>query len=199
MENKQPYIGFVWHKTPVLSQYFLKKQSNDNVPFEQMCKDTLSNFNKSYSESKKQTEEDIKYLKNLGCSKVIVVPEPVGFIKYDVFSNFLNEVPENTFVFVKSFAGFGSKPVLASCLKLALSKKVYIITEEQNALTKIPLDDISEFYSWLINQNIQTSLRRKYNDIETARNLIKSGLTVSQATKKMGISRSTFYRLISEK
>ncbi len=63
MENKDNLIGFIWHKTPVISQHLLKKQSNDSVSFEQWCKKSIEDYENNYKESLKQTQEDTEYLK----------------------------------------------------------------------------------------------------------------------------------------
>jgi hypothetical protein len=200
MESKDNLIGFIWHKTPVMSQYLLKKQNNDSVSFEQWCKKSIEDFETNYKESLKQTQDDTEYLKNLGCSRVVVAPEPVGVIRCDLFEKFLADIPENTFVFVKSFAGFGIQSTLISCLKSALSRKIYVITEQHKSLTLLPIDAVSEVYeNWVIKQNNYTRCRRNENESQKAINLINSGYTYTQAQEQMGVSRSTFYRLIAKR
>ena len=198
MESKDNFIGFIWHKTPVMSQYLLKKQNSDIISFEQWCKNSIEDFETSYNESLKQTQYDTEYLQNLGCSRVSVVPEPVGVIRCDLFEKFLDDIPENTFIFVKSFAGFGIQSTLIRCLKSALSRKIYVITEQHKSITLLPIDVVSEVYeNWVMKQNNYTRCRRNENKIQKAVNLISSGYSYTQAQEQMGVSRSTFYRLIA--
>ena len=198
MENKDNLIGFIWHKTPVISQHLLKKQSNDSVSFEQWCKKSIEDYENNYKESLKQTQDDTEYLKNLGCSRVVVVPEPVGIIRFDLFQRFLADIPENTFVLVKSFAGFGMQSTLIRCLKSAVNRKIYVITEQQKSLTLLPIDVVSEVYeNWVIKQNNYTRHRKTETKVQKAMNLINSGLTYTQAQEELNVSRSTFYRLVA--
>ncbi len=87
---------------------------------------------------------------------------------------------------------------LIRCLKSAVNRKIYVITEQQKSLTLLPIDVVSEVYeNWVIKQNNYTRHRKTETKVQKAMNLINSGLTYTQAQEELNVSRSTFYRLVA--
>jgi len=200
IQTKNNLVGFVWQKTPVMSQYLLQKESKDGKTFEQWCKESIEQYHKSYNDILIDTKNEIEHLDKLGCYKTIVAPEPVGKTRYLIFKRLVSELPKNTFILVKSFAGFGCIQILKECMDLASEKNIYLITEQHLSLMILPENVRDEVYrNWVYKSNCVTSRTRRTRVLrEKALELIENGMTYDNAQNELGVSRSTFYRLLAD-
>ena len=198
LQTKNNLIGFVWQKTPVMSQYILSRGNKSSGTFEQWCKDSIENYRKSYDELFQETQNDIKLLEKLGCSKIIVAPEPVGQTRISIFKGLILEIPEKTFLVVQSFAGFGNATTLHYCMDLALQKDIYLISEEHLSLMLVPEQVLNELYlNWPRKYMSSVPRCRKHDTRkQQALELVAKGMNHTNAQNELGVSRSTFYRLI---
>jgi hypothetical protein len=187
-------VGLVWRKIPKVSQHKLSYSSNAN-DFENWCNETISDYQKLNIEYALIAKDETELLKDLGCSKVVVVPDAVGNVRTVLFKKFISNLPEYTFVLLKSFEGFGNTVVLKDCMDLAVSQKIYIITEKHLSLLHFPNNYIDEvYYDWI--QKYSFSNFSKSNNIKQKLNrLLNDGLSPIQIQEELGISKSTFYRL----
>jgi hypothetical protein len=199
VQTKNNLVGFIWQKTPVMSQYILSRGNNSSGTFEQWCKDSIENYRKSYDELFQETQNDIKLLEKLGCSKIIVAPEPVGQTRISIFKGLISEIPEKTFLVVQSFAGFGNATTLHYCMDLALQKNIYLISEEHLSLMLMPEQVLNEVYlNWPRKYMSPVPRCRKHDTRkQQALELVAKGMNHTNAQNELGVSRSTFYRLIS--
>jgi hypothetical protein len=199
VQTKNNLVGFIWQKTPVMSQYILSRGNNSSGTFEQWCKDSIENYRKSYDELFQETQNDIKLLEKLGCSKIIVAPEPVGQTRISIFKGLISEIPEKTFLVVQSFAGFGNATTLHYCMDLALQKNIYLISEEHLSLMLMPEQVLNEVYlNWPRKYMAPVPRCRKHDTRkQQALELVAKGMNHTNAQNELGVSRSTFYRLIS--
>jgi hypothetical protein len=197
---KNNLVGFVWQKTPVISQYILSRGNNGNETFEKWCKNSIENYRKRYDELFQETENDIKQLEKLGCSKIIVAPEPVGQTRVSLFKGLLSELPENIFLLVQSFAGFGNATTLQCCMDLALQKNIFLISEEHLSLTLVPEQVLNELYlNWPRKHMSPVSRCRKHETRkQQALELVAKGMNHIDAQRELGVSKSTFYRLLAD-
>lgn len=187
-------VGLVWRNIPKISQHKLSYSSNAN-DFENWCNETISDYQKLNIEYALLAKDETKLLNDLGCSKVVVVPDAVGNVRTVLFKKLISNLPEYTFVLLKSFEGFGNTVVLKDCMDLAVSQKIYIITEKHLGLLHFPNDYIDEvYYDWI--QKYSFSNFSKRNNIKQKLNrLLNDGLSPIQIQEELGISKSTFYRL----
>ena len=191
---KQNLIGLVWRNIPKMSQHKLSYSSNAN-DFENWCNETISDYQKLNIEYAILAKDETKFLNDLGCSKVVVVPGAVGDVRTVLFKKLISNLPEYSFVLLKSFEGFGNSVVLKDCMDLAVSQKIYIITEKHLSLMHFPNDVVDEvYYDWIrknsfLNFSKRNNIKRKINS------LIHDGLSPIQIQEKLGISKSSFYRL----
>ena len=191
---KQNLIGLVWRNIPKMSQHKLSYSSNAN-DFENWCNQTISDYQKLNIEYAILAKDETKFLNDLGCSKVVVVPGAVGDVRTVLFKKLISNLPEYSFVLLKSFEGFGSSVVLKDCMDLAVSQKIYIITEKHLSLMHFPNDVVDEvYYDWIrknsfLNFSKSNNIKRKINS------LMNDGLSPIQIQEKLGISKSSFYRL----
>lgn len=199
VQTKNNLVGFIWQKTPVMSQYILSRGNNSSGTFEQWCKDSIENYRKSYDELFQETQNDIKLLEKLGCSKIIVAPEPVGQTRISIFKGLISEIPEKTFLVVQSFAGFGNATTLHYCMDLALQKNIYLISEEHLSLMIMPEQVLNEVYlNWPRKYMSPVPRCRKHDTRkQQALELVAKGMNHTNAQNELGVSKSTFYRLIS--
>jgi hypothetical protein len=199
VQTKNNLVGFIWQKTPVMSQYILSRGNNSSGTFEQWCKDSIENYRKSYDELFQETQNDIKLLEKLGCSKIIIAPEPVGQTRISIFKGLISEIPEKTFLVVQSFAGFGNATTLHYCMDLALQKNIYLISEEHLSLMLMPEQVLNEVYlNWPRKYMSPVPRCRKHDTRkQQALELVAKGMNHTNAQNELGVSRSTFYRLIS--
>jgi len=191
---KQNLIGLVWRNIPKMSQHKLSYSSNAN-DFENWCNETISDYQKLNIEYAILAKDETKFLNDLGCSKVVVVPGAVGDVRTVLFKKLISNLPEYSFVLLKSFEGFGNSVVLKDCMDLAVSQKIYIITEKHLSLMHFPNDVVDEvYYDWIrknsfFNFSKSNNIKRKINS------LMNDGLSPIQIQKELGISKSSFYRL----
>jgi DNA-directed RNA polymerase subunit N (RpoN/RPB10) len=200
VQTKNNLVGFVWQKTPVMSQYILSRGHNGNQTFEQWCKDSIENYRKRYDELFQETENDIKQLEKLGCSKIIVAPEPVGQTRISLFKGLISELPENIFLVVQSFAGFGNATTLHYCMDLALQKNIFLISEEHLSLMLVPEQVLNELYlNWPRKYMSPVPRCRKHETLkQQALELVAKGMNHTNAQRELGVSRSTFYRMLAD-
>ena len=191
---KQNLIGLVWRNIPKISQHKLSYSSNAN-DFENWCNETINDYQKLNIEYALLAKDETKFLNDLGCSKVVIVPDAVGNVRTVLFKKLISNLPEYTFVLLKSFEGFGNTVVLKDCMALAVSQKIYIITDKHLGLLHFPNDCIDEvYYDWI--QKYSFSNFSKRNNIKQKLNrLMNDGLSPIQIQEELGISKSTFYRL----
>ena len=191
---KQNLIGLVWRNIPKMSQHKLSYSSNAN-DFENWCNETISDYQKLNIEYAILAKDETKFLNDLGCSKVVVVPGAVGDVRTVLFKKLISNLPEYSFVLLKSFEGFGNSVVLKDCMDLAVSQKIYIITEKHLSLMHFPNDVVDKvYYDWIrknsfFNFSKSNNIKRKINS------LMNDGLSPIQIQKELGISKSSFYRL----
>ena len=191
---KQNLIGLVWRNIPKMSQHKLSYSSNAN-DFENWCNETINDYQKLNIEYALLAKDETKFLNDLGCSKVVIVPDAVGNVRTVLFKKLISNLPEYTFVLLKSFEGFGNSVVLKDCMDLAVSQKIYIITEKHLSLMHFPNDVVDEvYYDWIrknsfFNFSKSNNIKRKINS------LMNDGLSPIQIQKELGISKSSFYRL----
>ena len=191
---KQNLIGLVWRNIPKMSQHKLSYSSNAN-DFENWCNETISDYQKLNIEYAILAKDETKFLNDLGCSKVVVVPGAVGNVRTVLFQKLISNLPEYTFVLLKSFEGFGSSVVLKDCMDLAVSQKIYIITEKHLSLMHFPNDVVDEVYYDWIRKNSFLNFSKRNNIKRKISSLMNDGLSPIQIQKELGISKSSFYRL----
>ena len=191
---KQNLIGLVWRNIPKMSQHKLSHSSDAN-DFENWCNETISNYEKLIKKYASLAKDETNFLTNLGCSKVIVIPDAVGNVRTILFKKFISNLPEYTFVLMKSFEGFGSSVILKDCMDFAVSQKIYLITEKHLSLLHFPNECLDEvYYDWIrksafIDFSKRNNIKRKINS------LMHDGLSPTQIQEELGISKSSFYRL----
>ena len=74
---KQNLIGLVWRNIPKISQHKLSYSSNAN-DFENWCNETINDYQKLNIEYALLAKDETKFLNDLGCSKVVIVPDAVA-------------------------------------------------------------------------------------------------------------------------
>ena len=191
---KQNLIGLVWRNIPKMSQHKLSYSSNAN-DFENWCNETISDYQKLNIEYAILAKDETKFLNDLGCSKVVVVPGAVGDVRTVLFKKLISNLPEYSFVLLKSFEGFGNSVVLKDCMDLAVSQKIYIITEKHLSLMHFPNDVVDEVYYDWIRKNSFLNFSKRNNIKRKISSLMNDGLSPIQIQKELGISKSSFYRL----
>ena len=191
---KQNLIGLVWRNIPKMSQHKLSYSSNAN-DFENWCNETISDYQKLNIEYAILAKDETKFLNDLGCSKVVVVPGAVGDVRTVLFKKLISNLPEYSFVLLKSFEGFGNSVVLKDCMDLAVSQKIYIITEKHLSLMHFPNDVVDKVYYDWIRKNSFLNFSKRNNIKRKISSLMNDGLSPIQIQKELGISKSSFYRL----
>ena len=191
---KQNLIGLVWRNIPKMSQHKLSYSSNAN-DFENWCNETISDYQKLNIEYAILAKDETKFLNDLGCSKVVVVPGAVGDVRTVLFKKLISNLPEYSFVLLKSFEGFGNSVVLKDCMDLAVSQKIYIITEKHLSLMHFSNDVVDKVYYDWIRKNSFLNFSKRNNIKRKISSLMNDGLSPIQIQKELGISKSSFYRL----
>jgi hypothetical protein len=187
-------VGLVWRNIPKVSQYKLSTNNDNN--FENFCAKTIDDYHKLYIEYSIQAKNEKQYLMDLGCSKVVTVPHAVGNTKTILFNKFISELPEYSFVLLKSFSGFGNTLTLHDCMDSAVSRKIYIITEKHLGLMHFPNECIGEVYYDWIRKNSYTKSFNINDKQEKINDLIGQGLSANQIQSELGISKSAYYRMV---
>lgn len=188
-------VGFIWQKIPIISQYKLKTNQNNFMDF---CDETLSDYKRNVLECFDSTNTLKNQLEQNGCSRVVVVPEAVGSIRTNLFEHFLSDIPEYSFVMVANYEGFGNSRVLYSCMDLAFRKNIFLITPEHRPMINLPDADIKNVYlSWVRNGKISNN---SFNMLRKAKmeQLLEKGFTSKQIAVELGISKSTYYRMLEK-
>jgi hypothetical protein len=188
-------VGFIWQKIPTISQYKLKNNQSNFIDF---CDETLNDYKRNFLECFNTTNALKNQLKQNGCSRVVVVPEAVGSIRTNLFEHFLSDIPEYSFVMVSNYEGFGNSIVLYACMDLALKKNVFLITPEHRPIINLPIGDIKHVYlSWVRNNKTSNNAFNVLRKVKMEQ-LLEKGFTSKQIQVEMGISKSTYYRILEK-
>ena len=188
-------VGFIWQKIPTISQYKLKNNQSNFIDF---CDETLNDYKRNFLECFNTTTALKNQLKQNGCSRVVVVPEAVGSIRTNLFEHFLSDIPEYSFVMVSNYEGFGNSIVLYACMDLALKKNVFLITPEHRPIINLPIGDIKHVYlSWVRNNKTSNNAFNVLRKVKMEQ-LLEKGFTSKQIQVEMGISKSTYYRILEK-
>ena len=188
-------VGFIWQKIPTISQYKLKNNQSNFIDF---CDETVNDYKRDFLECFNITNALKNQLKQNGCSRVVVVPEAVGSIRTNLFEHFLSDIPEYSFVMVSNYEGFGNSIVLYACMDLALKKNIFLITPEHRPIINLPNGDIKHVYlSWVRNNKTSNNAFNVLRKVKMEQ-LLEKGFTSKQIQVEMGISKSTYYRILEK-
>lgn len=194
----QVLVGFVWRQIPVLSQFKLEKEYGPEDNFVPWSQRIIDDYERRCASATEECKTSVQLLKSFGCTSVVVSPDAVGSIRLVLFDRLLSELPKQSFLMVTSWGDFGGESIVLDCVDRALAKSVYVITEQHSSLQYLPSDHLDEAYRSLVRPQITGGFRVRRSRKEQITDLLAQGLTAVQVQERLKISKSTYYRLVSD-
>ncbi len=191
-------LGFVWRQIPVVSQFKLEKEYNSDDRFMPWSKRVVEDYERRCIDAADECEASVRLLMQQGCNDVVVSPDAIGSLRLVLFDRLLAELPEQSFLMVTSWGDFGTESMVLDCVDRALAKKIFVITEQQLSLQYLPADHLEEAYRSLVRPQITGGYRIRRSRQEQINDLLVQGLTSIQIQERLKISKSTYYRIMTD-
>ena len=191
-------LGFVWRQIPVVSQFKLEKEYNSDDRFMPWSKRVIEDYERRCADAASECKAAVQMLKEQGCQDVVVSPDAIGSMRLVLFDRLLSELPEQSFLMVTSWGDFGTESMVLDCVDRALAKRIYVITEQHLSLQYLPTDHLDEAYRSLVRPQISGGYRIRRSRREQITDLLTQGLTAIQVQERLKISKSTYYRLMTD-
>ena len=191
-------LGFVWRQIPVVSQFKLEKEYNSDDRFMPWSKRVIEDYERRCADAASECKAAVQMLKEQGCQDVVVSPDAIGSMRLVLFDRLLSELPEQSFLMVTSWGDFGTESMVLDCVDRALTKRIYVITEQHLSLQYLPTDHLDEAYRSLVRPQISGGYRIRRSRREQITDLLTQGLTAIQVQERLKISKSTYYRLMTD-
>jgi hypothetical protein len=191
-------VGFVWRQIPVLSQFKLENEYGPEDEFVPWAQRILKDYERRCANAAEECSRSVELLTLHGCHRVVVSPDAVGSLRLVLFDRLLAELPERSFLMVNSWGDFGGESMVLDCVERALLKGVYVITEQHLSLLHLPDDYLEEAYRNLVIPQITGGFRVRLSRKEQITALLAKGLTPLEVQERLKISKSTYYRLVSD-
>jgi hypothetical protein len=191
-------IGFVWRQIPVISQHKLEKEFRDHDWFMRWSQRVIEDYEHRCSEAASECLASVELLKSKGCKEVVVSPDAIGSMRLVLFDRLLKDLPAQSFLMVTSWGDFGTESMVLDCVDRALTKDIYVITEQHLSLMHLTDEHLDEAYRNLVRAQITGGYRIRRSRREKIDDLLAQGLTAIQVQERLKISKSTYYRLMSD-